>query len=137
MRFAIALVLVASLPIGCSSGSRDDANTLPTENADAGSDANSSAASFGSALGLTRRQLEGADLVARRRNRFVVGEVESVIMDMNGTVTGLAVEIENTEPDVYVVLPLEGPVAVADGDEWDIDTAKSRDELLSLPRWAP
>ena len=64
------------------------------------------------ALGLTERQLLDAELVAPDGTEL--GDVEQVRRDAAGAVTGLLVEIEDSEPDRYVEVPLDG-LSVTEG----------------------
>ena len=87
------------------------------------------------ALGLTERQLLDADLVdASGRD---LGDVEGIVRDADGKPVALLVEIENTRPDRYVEVPLEGLTAVRDRTDWDIQSSLTRDDLLQLPAANP
>ena len=88
------------------------------------------------ALGLTRLQLEDADLVDL--NGREIGEVERLVIDRNGAVVGLLVEIDQNDPkpDHIVRIPLTGLAAVPDPDdkgEFDVQTRQGVAELLTLP----
>ncbi len=88
------------------------------------------------ALGLTRLQIEDADLVDI--NGREIGEVERLVMDAGGNVTHLIVEIDQNDPkpDHLVQIPLTGLAAVPDPDdkgEFDVQTRQGVAELLALP----
>ena len=88
------------------------------------------------ALGLTRLQLEDADLVDV--NGREIGEVERLVIDRNGAVVGLIVEIDQNDPkpDHITRIPLTGLAAVVDPDdkgEFDVQTNQSVADLLALP----
>lgn len=88
------------------------------------------------ALGLTRLQIEDADLVDI--NGREIGEVERLVVDADGKVTHLIVEIDQNDPipDHIVQIPLTGLAAVPDPDdkgEFDIQTRQGVAELLALP----
>ncbi|CAN7651650.1 PRC-barrel domain-containing protein [Phenylobacterium sp. LjRoot225] len=88
------------------------------------------------ALGLTRHQLEDADLVDAQGRE--IGEVEKLVVGPNGNVTGLIVEIDQRDPtpDRRVQIPLTGLKSVPErGDPGDhnIQTQRSVAELLALP----
>jgi hypothetical protein len=85
------------------------------------------------ALGLTRRQLEDADL--KTAAGVEIGEVEAVITDATGAVAGLAIEVEGASPDRFVRLPLDGLQATQNGDDRDLQTDLTREQLLALPEW--
>ena len=88
------------------------------------------------ALGLTRLQLEDADLVDVKGRE--IGEVELLVIDRNGAVVALIVEIDQNDPkpDHLVQIPLTGLAAVPDPDdrgEFDVQTRQGVDELLAMP----
>ena len=88
------------------------------------------------ALGLTRAQIEDADLVDA--NGREIGEVERVVAGADGTVTGLIVEVDQRDPqhDKLVQIPLTGLKAVPDrGDAGDhnIQTRQTAAQLLAMP----
>ena len=88
------------------------------------------------ALGLTRLQIEDADLVDLQGRE--IGEVERLVVDSGGRVTHLIVEIDQKDPkpDHIVQIPLTGLAAVPDRDdrgEFDIQTRQGVAELLALP----
>lgn len=91
-----------------------------------------SAAGPGTAFGLTTRQIEDADLVdAGGRD---LGDIHRVETDASGNIDAVVVEIDDTDPDRFVRLPLERLTAVADGDDWDLRALTSRAELIALPQ---
>ena len=83
------------------------------------------------AFGLTEAQLLDADFKEWRGSDL--GVVEALERDTGGTVTHLIVEIEDTDPDRYVRVPVDGLERVADGDDWDIRGQYTRDQLMALP----
>ncbi len=83
------------------------------------------------ALGLTRRQLEDAELLDATGAE--IGEVERVVTDASGAVTGLLVEIEDTTPDRYVTIPLDGLTVVTHGDDNDLRSTHTRAALVAMP----
>lgn len=88
------------------------------------------------ALGLTRHQLEDADLVDARGRE--IGEVERVVIGADGKVSGLIVEIDQRDPkpDRHVQISLAGLKAVPearDPGDFNIQTDKSVADLLALP----
>ncbi len=96
--------------------------------------ADASAAAAGSAiaaLGLTEAQLLDADLVGSDGTDF--GDVEQVRRDAAGTVEALLVELDDTDPDRYVLVPLAGLTTRPDGDDIDVQTAMTRADLDALP----
>lgn len=83
------------------------------------------------ALGLTERQLLDADLVDASGNDL--GDIEGVVREGGGEVTHLLVEIENTSPDRYVHVPIEGLEPFDNRGDRDVRTSMTRDQLLALP----
>ncbi len=83
------------------------------------------------ALGLTERQLRDAEL--RNARGEDIGDVEGVVRGEGGRVTHLLVEVEDTSPDRYVHVPLEGLEVVRDGDDWDIRSRLTREALMAMP----
>ncbi len=83
------------------------------------------------ALGLTELQLLDADLVTA--DGTDLGDIEQVRRGPTGAVEGLLVEIENSDPDRYVVVPIEGLTTRADGNDTDVQTAMTGEELAALP----
>ena len=85
---AVVLMATTVLLVGC--GNNDAAR------ADSAAAANSSAPAAAQqptiALGLTREQLEDADILDATGRE--IAEVEQVVMDSSGKVTGLLVEID-------------------------------------------
>lgn len=83
------------------------------------------------ALGLTERQLLDADIVDSAG--VEIGEVEGIIREPDGSVGRLLVEVEDSNPDKYVHIPLDGLSAVRDGDDWDIRAPMTREDLMAMP----
>src|SRR5690554_1296515 len=83
------------------------------------------------ALGLTMKQLGDAEILSA--NGIEIGEVERVITDSAGAVTHLLVEIEDSDPDRYVEIPLEGLTPKQVEDDWELESQLTKDDLLALP----
>lgn len=97
-------------------------------------EAEQSAAASGdavAALGLTERQLLDADLVSA--NGADLGDVEQIRRGAGNTVEGLLVEIEDSNPDRYVVVPITGLTTRKSGGDTDLQTKMTADELRALP----
>ncbi len=91
-----------------------------------------SASGPGTAFGLTTKQIEDADLVDAGGKDL--GDVHRVETDASGNIDAVVVEIDDTDPDRFVRLPLARLTAVADGDDWDLRALTSRAELIALPQ---
>lgn len=86
------------------------------------------------ALGLTAAQFEDADLMSA--TGVDLGDVERVDVDSMGKATGLI--IAPTGPgERWVRLPLTGLTIKADGDDHDVITTLTLEEVKALPAWAP
>jgi hypothetical protein len=86
------------------------------------------------ALGMTERQLLDADLVAADGTEL--GEVEALSRSgdpVSGAVTGLIVELEDSNPDRYVPVPLAGLTTRRDGNDMDVQTGLTAAELAAMP----
>ncbi len=128
--FALLPILALSLA-ACESQAEKEADAVEDaveQSADA------SAAAAGSAiaaLGMTEAQLLDADLVTPTGDDL--GDVEQVRRGADGTVEGLLVELDDTDPDRWVVVPIAGLTARADGADMDVQTAMTAAELAALP----
>jgi len=97
-------------------------------------DARASAASAGSAvaaLGLSEAQLLEADLLGPDHKEL--GDVAGVVRDANGKVDRLLVEIEGSDPDRYVHVPIADLATVQQGNDIDLATMMTKQQLAALP----
>ena len=118
----------ATLVAGCGNNGRDAA----AERMEDAAEANAAAAGpTPVALGLSEAQLLDADLIGP--NNVEIGEVQSLVRNASGAVEGLIVEVEDTNPDRYVQIPLTGLNVVQRGDDRDLSTTMTRDQLAALP----
>ena len=83
------------------------------------------------ALGLSEAQLLEADLIDA--NGIELGSVESVGRNAAGEVERLLVEIEDSNPDRFVEVPVEGLATSVAGDDTDLSTAMTKEQLAALP----
>lgn len=100
--------------------------------------AEASAAAAGTepvALGMSEAQLIEADLVDP--GRAELGSVEGVVRNAAGDVDRLLIEIEDSNPDRFVQIPVEGLTTVVIGDDTDLSTTMTRAELAALPEVTP
>ena len=86
------------------------------------------------ALGMTREQLEDADLMSL--DNADLGDVETLVLDAGGTLTHVVVELEGAG-DRKKVVPLEqlGVGAQVDGSSKDLTTNLTTAQLEALPDW--
>lgn len=100
--------------------------------------AETSAAAAGgavAALGLIDEQLLDADLVAA--DGTDLGDVEQVRRGADSAVESFLVEVDDSDPDRYVVVPLAGLVTRVSGDDTDLQTAMTAAEIAALPDAQP
>lgn len=133
MRFATlaALPVLACALAACESEAERQADATEDR---IEQEADASAAAAGNqiaALGLTEAQLLDADLVTS--DGTDLGDIEQVRRGIDGTVEGLLISIENADPDRYVVVPLEGLTTRAEGNDTDLQTTLTAQELAALP----
>ena len=125
-------LLLAVLPLFATAAcDRADNNPAP---AATGAPAAAAPAGAPGALGLTEAQLRDADLLDA--SAIDLGDVEYVVRGADGAITGLVVEIEDTNPDRFVEIPLTGLQAVQNGNDWDLRSDLTRDALMALPEVA-
>lgn len=121
-------LFLALLPLSIAAcGTDENVPNQPTAAATAGTTANAEIV----ALGLTEAQLRDADLIDS--NGVDLGDVNYVERASDGAITGLVVEIDDTNPDRLVLLPLEGLEPVRSGDDVDLRTSATRENLMALP----
>lgn len=96
--------------------------------------ADASAATAGpapAALGLSEAQLLEADLVAA--DGTDLGDVQQLRRNAAGEVEGLLVEVEDSDPDRFVVVPVTGLTTRVSGDDTDLQTTMSAADLAKMP----
>lgn len=133
-RAPFAIVPLAALALAACDSEAEQRAELTEDRIE--QQAEQSAATAGdqiAALGLTERQLLDAELVAPDGTEL--GDVEQVRRDVTGAVTGLLVEIEDSEPDRYVEVPLDG-LSVTEGgvlSDTNLQTKMTAQELAAMP----
>jgi hypothetical protein len=86
----------------------------------------------GTALGLTYLQLEDADILGPDSTELA--EVHEIDADYAGRISGLRVKLKGSPtPGRMVRVAIDGLVPVPDGDEWDLRTPSTGDQLAALP----
>lgn len=84
------------------------------------------------ALGLSEAQLLEADLRAAA-DGAELGDVTSLLRGANGSVDRLLIEIEDSNPDRFVEIPVAGLTVVTRGNDTDLATTMTREQLAALP----
>ena len=87
------------------------------------------------ALGMTERQLLEADIVST--TGMELGDVAAIVRGPNGQVEQLLVEIEDSDPDRFVHVPLDGLSSTPNTNDRDIVTSLTREQLAALPDALP
>lgn len=83
------------------------------------------------ALGLSEAELLEADMIGP--NNTELGDVTSLVRGSTGAVEGLLIEIEDSNPDRFVQVPLTGLSVVTRGNDRDLSTAMTQEQLAALP----
>lgn len=83
------------------------------------------------ALGLTERQLLDAEILAADGTEL--GDVEAVTKDAEGNATALLIEIEDSNPDRYVTIPIDGLTVTTRGNDTDLSSEMTMEVIGSLP----
>jgi hypothetical protein len=95
--------------------------------------ADTAASSTALALGLTRAELEDADLVGPAPQHVDLGDVETLVLGANGEVTGLVIDLEGTDKDV--VVPISAVTSLRRDREVDLMTSMTAAQLQALPAY--
>lgn len=96
--------------------------------------AGASAAAAGAevaALGLSEAQLLEADLVAM--DGTDLGDIDQLHHNEAGEVDALVVDVEGSDPDRWVLVPLHGLAVRVDGDDTDLQTGMTAEDVAGLP----
>lgn len=83
------------------------------------------------ALGLSEAQLLAADVVGGDGKEL--GDVAQVLRGPDGKVDRLLVEIEDSNPDRYVHVPVPGLKPIVSGDDTNLATTMTMTEMKNLP----
>jgi hypothetical protein len=127
----VCLACSTILLAACNNTDADNAGTAVERQQGAAPAATAAGRGAVIALGLTERQLLDADLVDA--SGVELGDVEGVARGADGKVDRLLVEIEDSDPDKYVHVPIAGLTTRQDRDDWYVVTTMTRQELNALP----
>lgn len=88
------------------------------------------------AFGMTRQQLEDADLMSAQMTDL--GDVDTLVLDASGRLTHVVIELEGPG-DRKVALPIADVSSVArgNGDIKDLSTTLTAAQLAAMPQWTP
>ena len=123
------LLLVCSTALLSACNDRDEAAEDKLEKA-----AETSATVSGpipAALGLSEAQLLDADLVGADGKEL--GDAVQVLRGPDNKVDRLLVEVEDSNPDRYVHVPILGLKPVVRGNDTDVETSMTAAQLAALP----
>lgn len=86
------------------------------------------------AFGMSRQQLEDADLISA--DNTDLGDVEVLVLDASGKLTHIVVELDGSG-DVKVQVPVDQVRSLArnNGADKDLTTDLTAQQLAALPRW--
>lgn len=129
-RYAVLPLAIAALA-ACDSQAEQEADQVEDQLEQQAEASAVAAGNAVAALGLTEAQLLEADLVAP--DGTDLGDVEQVRRDASGVVSGLLVEVEDSNPDRYVVVPVDGLTRTTAGDDIDLSTTMTAAEIEALP----
>ncbi len=129
-RFAALPILVCALG-ACQSQAERQADATEDRIEQQAQTSAVAAGSAIAALGLSEAQLLDADLVTA--SGADLGDIKQVRRAASGAVDGLLIEIDDSNPDRYVMIPLAGLTARPDGDDIDVQTTMTAQDLAALP----
>jgi hypothetical protein len=138
-RLLAASVCAAAFLAGCNNEAATDAPadtaaTMPA--APAASPPASPAAGWDRvALGLREQQLLSADLLGI--DGVELGSIEGLLTGADGRVDRLLVEVEDSEPDRYVAVPVQGLTVLTRGSDIDVVSTMTAAQLAALPDASP
>lgn len=128
-RILLATTCAAALLAGCNNDAGTDAAEERVEQA-----AEASAVAAGPtpvALGLSEAVLLDAGLVGI--DGVELGDVTSLLRGPDGRVDRLLVEVEDSNPDRFVEVPVQGLTVLKRGDDTDLVSTMSAAQLAALP----
>lgn len=133
--FLLPVLSLSLLGVACGSPEPEAVEATPGAAPVAVSDtrADVAATQTALALGLTRSELEDADLLAPGPEFTDLGDVETLVLDAAGQVTGLVIDLEGVDKDVIV--PIGDVTSLRRGDEVDLTTTMTQQQLQALPAY--
>lgn len=136
--FLLPVLSLSALAVAaCSSPEPDAVEATPETPPVAVSEtrAETAGAAAALALGLTRQQLEDADLLSPEPQLTTLGEVDSLVLDAGGQVTGLVIDLAGLDKDV--VVPIAQVTSLRRGDDVDLTTTIPQADLQAMPAYVP
>ena len=109
-----------------------NANDRAEDKMEAAAEASADAAGTAvAALGLTERQLLDADLIGA--NNVELGDVAQIVRGADGKVEKLLIEVEDSNPDRFVHVPIAGLTVVKQGMDTDLQSPMTPQQIAALP----
>ncbi|WP_374390073.1 hypothetical protein [Brevundimonas sp.] len=96
--------------------------------------ADAATASAAVAFGMTREQMEDADLLSAQNTDL--GDVETLVLDPQGRLTHVVIDLEGPG-DLEVLVPVGDLSSVDRNGERDLTTQLTLAQLQALPAWTP
>ena len=132
MKFMYPLAVGATILLAACSSPEEQARDQAEDQVEQAADQSAEQAGDAiAALDLTERQLLDAELIGTEGT--ALGEVTALTRGSTGAVEGLLIEVEDGDPDRFVMIPLDGLSPQQDGDDWNIVTSLSREQIAALP----
>ena len=135
---ALAAALSITASVAACSDRDDDVVQAPAPGAAPASlpdgQADVAATNAALAFGMTREQLEDADIVSR--DNADLGDVETLVLDASGALTHLVVEL-NGPGDMKVLVPVADVAPIDRNGDKDLVTDLTPGQLQALPAWTP
>ena len=138
MKRMLAAAACAASVAGCNNNAATDAAPDQTAAATATPAAETATPAAGwdrVALGLREAQLIGADLLAI--DNVEVGEIKSLLAGPDGRVDRFLIELDDTDPDRFVEVPVQGLTVLTRGADIDIVSTMTAAQIAALPEGTP
>ena len=129
---ALGAALLMTVTVAACSDRDDDAVQAPASPPDRQADGAATDAAV--AFGMTRDQLEDADVVSRANADL--GDVETLVLDASGALTHLVVEL-NGPGGMKVLVPVADLAPIDRNGDKDLVTDLTPGQLQALPAWTP
>lgn len=129
---ALGAALLMTVTVAACSDRDDDAVQAPVSLPDRQADG--AAADAAVAFGMTRDQLEDADVVSRANADL--GDVETLVLDASGALTHLVVQL-NGPGGMKVLVPVADLAPIDRNGDKDLVTDLTPGQLQALPAWTP
>jgi hypothetical protein len=130
-----ASVCAAAFVAGCNQAATDAPADTATTAAEPAPAASPAAGWDRVALGLREQQLLSADLLGI--DGVELGSVKGLLTGADGRVDRLLVEVEDSDPDRYVAVPVQGLTVLTRGSDIDVVSTMTVAQLAALPGAPP